>query len=252
MSLPSFFAPLTKSHYIMPMEIINSAIAKCPECDVELDLLRQRIQQGNIDQAKFLTTMKDVVSEKVLRSIIREYREPIALRMKRSIILQINGYNLRYLTQMIHNGQEMHISEDLLTSSKKRVEELVVLYADFEFYGITWPDDMMCPLTKQIMTDPVFASDGHTYEREAIYFHLLSSSVSPMTSAVINSKTLISNYNLAARIKVFAMNALAQAKKNFDQGFAVRVQQEKDMLASQMNASATVELVSTRSKRKVG
>jgi pyridoxal/pyridoxine/pyridoxamine kinase len=30
------------------------------------------------------------------------------------------------------------------------------------------PDELSCPISFQLMTDPVLADDGHTYQRQAI------------------------------------------------------------------------------------
>lgn len=33
---------------------------------------------------------------------------------------------------------------------------------------LTEPDAFCCPITKELMTDPVMTKDGHSYERHAI------------------------------------------------------------------------------------
>jgi hypothetical protein len=33
---------------------------------------------------------------------------------------------------------------------------------------LTIPDDYLCPITQEIMLDPVITEDGETYERKAI------------------------------------------------------------------------------------
>jgi Ras-related protein Rab-5C len=43
------------------------------------------------------------------------------------------------------------------------------------------PDRLCCPITHELMTDPVIMSDGHTYEREAISQWLAHNPTSPMT-----------------------------------------------------------------------
>jgi hypothetical protein len=57
--------------------------------------------------------------------------------------------------------------------------------------ALNTPNEYICPLTLEIMTDPVLASDGHTYEREAIL--QIRGSLSPMTRQPINKTKLISN-----------------------------------------------------------
>ena len=50
-----------------------------------------------------------------------------------------------------------------------------------------------CPITNDIMYDPVIASDGHTYERKAIEKWLEEHKTSPITRQNISSYNLISN-----------------------------------------------------------
>lgn len=46
------------------------------------------------------------------------------------------------------------------------------------------PDELICPITLEIMTDPVICDDGYTYERSAI----MSIHKSPMTREAIKTK----------------------------------------------------------------
>ena len=60
------------------------------------------------------------------------------------------------------------------------------------------PDELRCPITKEVMVDPVFTADGHTYERSAIerVFADIPSGenpISPVTGLVLPSRSLIPN-----------------------------------------------------------
>jgi sacsin len=66
------------------------------------------------------------------------------------------------------------------------------------------PRVLICPITKNLMTNPVQASDGHTYERSAIEEWFKTSQVSPVTKEPLKSlvvipshtlKTMLDNYN---------------------------------------------------------
>eukprot|EP00873_Tetraselmis_striata_P012790 jgi/Tetstr1/433054/TSEL_022389.t1 len=46
---------------------------------------------------------------------------------------------------------------------------------------------LICPITQDIMADPVVAEDGYTYEREAIAAHFRRRAVSPMTNLPIGT-----------------------------------------------------------------
>ena len=58
------------------------------------------------------------------------------------------------------------------------------------------PDGFLCPITHSIMSDPVLASDGRTYEREAITEWLEKHSTSPVTREELTSTGLTPNYAL--------------------------------------------------------
>ena len=65
------------------------------------------------------------------------------------------------------------------------------------------PDDYICPITAEIMTDPVTTLDGFTYERAAITEWLRTKDTSPKTGGTLESKILIPNYNLRSMILTF-------------------------------------------------
>jgi Mg-chelatase subunit ChlD len=66
----------------------------------------------------------------------------------------------------------------------------------------TVPQSFKCPITHEIMKDPVMCDDGHTYERTAIARWLETHSTSPMTNIRI-SHNLVSNHSLRNSIEEF-------------------------------------------------
>lgn len=52
---------------------------------------------------------------------------------------------------------------------------------------------LTCPLTKEIMREPVIAADGYTYERHAIDAWLQHHNVSPVTGKHLTHKLLVDN-----------------------------------------------------------
>jgi hypothetical protein len=61
------------------------------------------------------------------------------------------------------------------------------------------PHNFLCPITTELMDDPVVAMDGHTYERKAIATWFQMHNTSPLTRAVIPT-TLVPNVNLRGMI----------------------------------------------------
>jgi hypothetical protein len=54
----------------------------------------------------------------------------------------------------------------------------------------------MCPITHELMSDPVIAGDGHTYERAAIVNWLQRNDRSPVTNERLSSRALIPNFTI--------------------------------------------------------
>ena len=65
------------------------------------------------------------------------------------------------------------------------------------------PDEYICPITTDIMTDPVTTLDGFTYERAAITEWLRTKDTSPKTGATLESKALIPIHSLRSAIRSF-------------------------------------------------
>ena len=95
-----------------------------------------------------------------------------------------------------------------LASARTRLEELdaaeaAARRARRESVGLRTapPDEFVCPLTLELMTDPVVASDGHSYERAAIAGVLASANKkSPLTREVLRPD-LVPNRALHRRIE---------------------------------------------------
>ena len=62
-------------------------------------------------------------------------------------------------------------------------------------------DEFVCPITAEIMTDPVCTLDGFTYERTAITEWLRTNDSSPATGAKLESKTLIPNITVRCLLR---------------------------------------------------
>lgn len=68
------------------------------------------------------------------------------------------------------------------------------------------PADFLCPITQELMLDPVIACDGHTYERRAIDEWLRQHNTSPLTSQQLENRTLLPSHTLKRMIREFIDN----------------------------------------------
>lgn len=63
------------------------------------------------------------------------------------------------------------------------------------------PSEFICPITQEVMLDPVSTVDGHTYERGAIKRWLSRKRTSPLTGAPLKSTALVPNIALRKLIE---------------------------------------------------
>ncbi|XP_034550343.1 WD repeat, SAM and U-box domain-containing protein 1-like [Notolabrus celidotus] len=67
--------------------------------------------------------------------------------------------------------------------------------------GSDAPDEFLCPITRELMKDPVIAADGYSYERESIESWIRGKNkTSPMTNLPLQTTLLTSNRSLKMAI----------------------------------------------------
>lgn len=84
-------------------------------------------------------------------------------------------------------------------------EDILKLKAEFNKLrnqkGDEVPKEFLCPITKEILIDPVITSDGITFERKAIELWLENYDHSPVTGKLLESKIYLSNFALKQLIR---------------------------------------------------
>lgn len=65
------------------------------------------------------------------------------------------------------------------------------------------PYILTCPLTLEVMKDPVVCSDGNTYERDAIKAHLAKKNTSPLNREIMDKNVMISNQSVKSLIDIW-------------------------------------------------
>eukprot|EP01027_Heterolobosea_sp_BB2_P013472 GEZU01019437.1.p1 GENE.GEZU01019437.1~~GEZU01019437.1.p1 ORF type:complete len:476 (-),score=80.38 GEZU01019437.1:142-1443(-) len=108
-------------------------------------------------------------------------------------------------TMRTANGNNM-VSENEYGLTKSASLSLLAYYDDKgEDDGIEVPPEFLCPITHDIMRDPVITVDGHVYDRMAIarWFATHSPPTSPLTNQKLESTQLIPNTKLKQQIEQF-------------------------------------------------
>lgn len=75
------------------------------------------------------------------------------------------------------------------------------------------PSSFLCPLTMEIMFDPVLDSDGNTYERRALLEWLKENRTSPISRQPLNDRMVIPNIALREAIHEFMGSEWVNGKK---------------------------------------
>jgi hypothetical protein len=73
--------------------------------------------------------------------------------------------------------------------------------AEMENAGVDEMYEFMCPITGEILLDPVITSDGHTYSRAAIVKWFEQNRTSPLTGARLPNLGLLANYVMRKAIE---------------------------------------------------
>ena len=66
--------------------------------------------------------------------------------------------------------------------------------------AVTPPGEYTCPISCELMVDPVFTATGQTYERECIVRWLRTKQTDPISNAKLPNKKLVPNISLRGLI----------------------------------------------------
>jgi len=91
--------------------------------------------------------------------------------------------------------------QDELSRKDAYIEDLEKKSKDISTQLSTGIDSFLCPITREVMEEPVICADGHTYEKNSIQMWLQSHSRSPKTNQELSSTELIPNHALRNAIE---------------------------------------------------
>lgn len=149
-------------------------------------------------------------------SIYEMAYEPIYKVMKRhNYIVRTKEYtydNLEWTRKFYNVCKLISLEDHFLKVVEDKLVELQknkAIEDKLNKNGIVWeyPNEFKCPITQDVMKDPVVASDGHSYERDALMSFLYKGNgKSPLTRETLNNKIIVTNVNLKKRIRDYAEN----------------------------------------------
>merc|ERR1711998_139623 len=172
---------------------------------------KQKVIKINLSSVKIQTLVRKVQAaqryEKILHGVIAlqsVMRMKFVQRSLRTEIPTRKNAIERYDQSRKHalEAKELHVENFNLKNQNEQVTaENATLVRNTE--GIH--KDIPCPITFERSIDPVVASDGRTYERAAIErWFATGSTVSPITGAPLNNRTLVPCHKIKAIANAYA------------------------------------------------
>jgi len=155
--------------------------------------------------ALVLSTLRQkAISVSGFADLQSELQEAVQARLSAAV----EGTDCARLKEVIEEARLVKADGAQLAAAQARLDELTAAAlaakrARREFVGLgnAEPADFICPLTLDVMQDPVVASDGHSYERAAIQDVLSSANKrSPLTREALTD-VLVPNRALRRRIE---------------------------------------------------
>jgi hypothetical protein len=104
------------------------------------------------------------------------------------------------------------IHEEVVVNSLEKIDVTWNSYLTSAGSSIHY--SFICPITQQIMEDPVIIQDGNTFERAAITKWLSKNNTSPIDRTIIVDRRLYRNTNLKILIQEFMKNNQNVVKKD--------------------------------------
>jgi hypothetical protein len=189
-----------------PFEVFEQSLCKASELKQQFDVERE-LRAEELDRHRKNWEERNAINSErsVVVNELKEVRSELALSKKR--VDDLEGRNvacmdaeaLLELRKVLENALRLvKITEDR-RACLPYVPEILPL--------------AVCPVTKQCMTNPVVAADGHTYERSAIEKHMEAAgenATSPLTGEKLASHDLVINWTMRKDIDDAVDKVLAQ------------------------------------------
>ena len=146
-----------------------------------------------------------------------QLRERLQKAAERVLMTAAERNDSTIFERAMREASSLALSQSLLDSAQRRAQAVreqsereAARRARRESLGLgqlSTPNEFLCPITQDVMIDPVVASDGHSYERSAIQAIIDRSALdggqqalSPLTREQLEP-TLVPNINLRKRIR---------------------------------------------------
>lgn len=194
-SVLEIFQSLKYAKDRLPTELSSSSIEYCS--------LRTKNIQSEQTQTLISEALKDQASGKGPSSeCLVKVAESLGLTTNQQILIEAVALEkLKDNAEQTENSAEVEYIDQLISLVMRLHDRLVTIKQSQSCTPIPIPPDFCCPLSLELMTDPVIVASGQTYERAYIRKWLdLGLNVCPKTRQSLSHTNLIPNYTVKALI----------------------------------------------------
>lgn len=194
-SVLEFFWLLKDSHQSLPVELNSSSLEHCI----------QKVKNLGCDTTSKIISdaMKDLAGDHgPSPEQLVKIADCLGLRSNQEILIEAVALEkLKENAEQADKNAEVDDFEQLISLVTRMHDRLVMLKQSQSCTPVPIPADFCCPLSLELMTDPVIVSSGQTYERAFIRKWLdLGLTVCPKTRQSLVHTNLIPNYTVKALI----------------------------------------------------
>ncbi|KAF7816211.1 U-box domain-containing protein 4-like [Senna tora] len=154
-----------------------------------------------------LLVIKDAIREQVegigpSSEVVANIAESLGLKSNQEILIEAVALEkLKENAEQAEKNAEAEYIDQMITLVTRMHERLVMLKQAQSSSPVPVPPDFCCPLSLELMTDPVIVASGQTYERAFIKNWIdLGLTVCPKTRQTLAHTNLIPNYTVKALI----------------------------------------------------
>ncbi|OMO56553.1 Armadillo [Corchorus capsularis] len=189
------FQFLKSSHQQLPDELSSASLEHCIQKikHVGFEQTSSVIKEAIRDQAD-----SDGPSSEILVKIA----ESLSLRSNQEVLIEAVALEkLKENAEQAEKNAEAEFIDQIIALVTRMHDRLVLIKQSQTCSPVPIPADFCCPLSLELMTDPVIVASGQTYERAFIKKWIdLGLTVCPKTRQTLAHTNLIPNYTVKALI----------------------------------------------------
>ncbi|TKY47235.1 U-box domain-containing protein 4 [Spatholobus suberectus] len=191
----NIFQQLKASQHCLPDELSSEHLQHCSQ---KLKLLGHEETSSAIKEA--ITEQLENVGPS--SEVLAKIADSLGLRSNQEVLIEAVALErLKENAEQTEKTAEVEYIDQMIAVVTRMHERLVMLKQAQSSSPVPIPADFCCPLSLELMTDPVIVASGQTYERAFIKNWIdLGLTVCPKTRQTLAHTNLIPNYTVKALI----------------------------------------------------